>query len=175
MKKFSPILIAVIMLVLGLEVGQLSAGSPEPPGGPTAFGAQMHTLQQIYDRISNGGEFHHPHMSTFTEPSTAPGIGTTHTLSEIYFLLGQSAHVRRSGQTKCYDPGGGVTPCPNTGMDGELRRGAVWPSPRFTNNNNGTVTDNLSGLIWLRNANCAGGTRDWGTALGDIDSLNNSG
>jgi len=27
--------------------------------------------------------------------------------------------------------------------------------PRFTDNGNGTVTDNATGLIWLKNANCA--------------------
>lgn len=28
------------------------------------------------------------------------------------------------------------------------------PTQRFINNNNGTITDNLSGLIWLKDANC---------------------
>jgi len=28
------------------------------------------------------------------------------------------------------------------------------PSPRYTNNQNGTITDNNTGLIWLRNASC---------------------
>ncbi|MBU0942907.1 MAG: DUF1566 domain-containing protein [Proteobacteria bacterium] len=40
------------------------------------------------------------------------------------------------------------------GDDGSLQKGIALPSPRFTNNNNGTVTDNLTGLIWLTNANC---------------------
>ena len=30
------------------------------------------------------------------------------------------------------------------------------PSPRFTDNNDGTVTDNLTGLVWLKNANLFG-------------------
>ena len=40
------------------------------------------------------------------------------------------------------------------GDDGALQKGLAWPSPRFINNNNGTVTDNLTGLIWLKNAKC---------------------
>ena len=36
---------------------------------------------------------------------------------------------------------------------------------RFTDNNDGTVTDNLTGLIWLTDANCAGGTGNWNTAI----------
>jgi hypothetical protein len=31
--------------------------------------------------------------------------------------------------------------------DGALQMGRTWPSPRFTVNGNGTVTDQLSGLI----------------------------
>ncbi len=48
-----------------------------------------------------------------------------------------------------------------TGSDGDLQKGVDLPSPRFTDNSDGTVTDNLTRLIWLANANCtdtAGGT-----------------
>jgi hypothetical protein len=38
--------------------------------------------------------------------------------------------------------------------DGALQQGTAWPSPRFADNGDGTVTDNLTGLIWLKNANC---------------------
>ena len=41
-------------------------------------------------------------------------------------------------------------------------------------NENGTVTDNLTGLIWLKNANCAA-TRNWATALSDVVALNSDG
>ncbi len=47
----------------------------------------------------------------------------------------------RTGQTTSYA----------TGDDGDLQVGVDWPLPRFTDNNNGTVTDNLTGLIWLKN------------------------
>ena len=55
--------------------------------------------------------------------------------------------------------------------DGDLEKGVAWPNPRFTDNLNGTVTDNLTGLIWLKNANCFG-TRNWATALTDANTLN---
>jgi hypothetical protein len=35
-----------------------------------------------------------------------------------------------------------------------LKMGVAWPIPRFKDNGNGTVTDNLTGLIWLKDANC---------------------
>ena len=44
--------------------------------------------------------------------------------------------------------------CAGTGQDGEIQAGVDWPSPRFTDNGDGTVTDNLTGLMWLQDANC---------------------
>ena len=38
--------------------------------------------------------------------------------------------------------------------DGWLEKGVTWPSPRFTVNPGGTITDELTGLMWLADANC---------------------
>jgi len=54
------------------------------------------------------------------------------------------APVPKTGQTTSYI----------TGDDGDLEKGVAWPNPRFTDNGDGTVTDNLTGLIWLKDANC---------------------
>jgi hypothetical protein len=51
-------------------------------------------------------------------------------------------------------PKTGQTVSHAAGDDSNLRKGAAWPFPRFTNNGNGTVTDNLTGLVWLKNASC---------------------
>jgi hypothetical protein len=51
------------------------------------------------------------------------------------------------------------------GDDGDLQMGVSWPKPRFTDNGDGTVTDNLTGLIWLQDANCFEGGRIWTDAL----------
>jgi len=58
---------------------------------------------------------------------------------------------------------GAVTELPKTGQtdsqiradDGELKLGLEWPTPRFTDNNDGTLTDNLSGLMWVKDTFCA--------------------
>ena len=63
--------------------------------------------------------------------------------------------VEKTGQTTSF----------RTHDDGDLKKGVAWPTPRFTDNNNGTVTDNLTGLIWLKNANCAGAMENWNTAI----------
>jgi len=54
------------------------------------------------------------------------------------------APVPKTGQTESVLPGD----------DGDWQQGVTWPDPRFTDNGDGTVTDNLTGLIWLKNANC---------------------
>jgi len=66
------------------------------------------------------------------------------------------APVQKTGQTRCYDVYGHEVQCATSGQgqDGNLQKGVARPSPRFTVNNDGTVKDNLTGLVWLRNASC---------------------
>ncbi|KAF0200492.1 MAG: APHP domain-containing [Bacteroidetes bacterium] len=40
-----------------------------------------------------------------------------------------------------------------SGDDGGLKAGEPWPSPRLVDNNNETVTDRLTGLMWTMDAN----------------------
>ena len=62
--------------------------------------------------------------------------------------------IPQTGQTTCYDQDGWVIECTDSGQDGEYQMGVAWPEPRFVDNKDGTVTDNLTGLIWLQDANC---------------------
>jgi hypothetical protein len=64
------------------------------------------------------------------------------------------APVSQTGQTTCWETTGSPTNCARTGQDGNIQAGVAWPIPRFTDHSNGTVTDNLTGLIWLKDANC---------------------
>lgn len=91
-----------------------------------------------------------------------------------------AAKVPETGQASCYDASGTVISCAGTGQDGALKPGEAWPNPRFTDNNNGTITDNLTGLIWLKNSNCLEtvggiskslGTLTWTNALTWSNSL----
>src|SRR5262245_44674501 len=54
--------------------------------------------------------------------------------------------VTQSGQTTSFTPGD----------DGDIGAGVTLPTPRFTDNGDGTITDNLTALMWLKNANCTG-------------------
>jgi len=90
-----------------------------------------------------------------------------------------AAQAPQTGQTTCWDPADTTLPineipCTNAaarGEDGQVQAGVVPPSPRFTDNGDGTITDNLTGLIWLKNANCFG-QRTWAQALTDANTLN---
>lgn len=50
--------------------------------------------------------------------------------------------VPRTGQTRSY----------RKGDDGYYQYGSEWPEPRFTDHGDGTVTDNMTGLMWTKNA-----------------------
>ena len=91
----------------------------------------------------------------------------------------------KTGQTTCYDTSvpsvavacstAGISP----GQDGATQTGVAEPSPRFTVDGTGAcITDNLTGLMWTRNANLPAGTgaattglRTWQQALAYANDL----
>jgi Protein of unknown function (DUF1566) len=99
---------------------------------------------------------------------------------------GAPAPVAKTGQTTSFA----------SGDDGDLQEGVASPTPRFTKNVNavddtgggggiasngicdgtetcnGTITDHLTGLIWLQNANCFG-AQNWAAALTAANGLAN--
>lgn len=55
---------------------------------------------------------------------------------------------------QCYDAKGNLLECQGTDQDGDIMAGLAWPEPRFVDNRDGTVTDRLTNLMWLRDAGC---------------------
>lgn len=88
------------------------------------------------------------------------------------FLFAGSVNLPKTGQTTCYDESGNVIDCAGTGQDGDIQAGVDWPEPRFEDNGDGTITDHLTGLIWLKNAGCAG-SMNWYDALTWCNNLAN--
>jgi hypothetical protein len=152
-----------------------TAGAPsgftEPTSGPTA--GTGHTLNEIM--------------------AIAPALDSTNGATQTHVLAGRTfwgltsgqwglitgtaaaAPVPKTGQTQCYGLlAGWVVPCPldgYPGQDGDYQKGVTWPSPRFITSTAGIVTDTLTGLIWLQDANCFG-QRAWPEALTDAATLN---
>jgi len=190
------ICVGIVIGLLLATAGTALAGSLNPGVGPGGAGSQMFTLEQIYQRLASGAAG--AKMTAFSEPAAGPGSGTMHTLDEI--MAKAPAVDASSGATTVNVASGktfwGLTagqwglqtgtaaasaypaPVPRTGQtysygprdDGALQKGVVWPNPRFTDNGNGTVTDNLTGLIWLKNATCFG-QETWASALTSANSL----
>ncbi len=103
------------------------------------------------------------------------GIGPTvfdvkDSLNRGWPVRGDRSRVPRSGQKICFDAEGNPIDCQGTGQDGELQAGKPFPSSRFTDNGNGTVTDNMTRLVWLKNANPFG-FRVWEESLTLCNSL----
>jgi hypothetical protein len=87
--------------------------------------------------------------------------------------IAKPALVEVTGQTECFDTFGILIDCSSTagaGQDGDLQAGVPFPTPRFSDKGNGTVKDNLTNLIWLKNANCFGG-KTWQDALNAANNL----
>lgn len=73
--------------------------------------------------------------------------------------------IQKTGQTTCYDHLGNVITCGDfpAGQDADENRGVAWPSPRFVDNGDGTIFDNLTGLMWAKTPDTT--TRNWNTAI----------
>jgi hypothetical protein len=70
------------------------------------------------------------------------------------------ASLPRTGQRTSYA----------AGDDAANAQGVAWPSARFSDNGDGTVSDKLTGLVWLKNASCIDATT-WSDALGKANQL----
>ncbi len=70
------------------------------------------------------------------------------------------AALPRTGQTQSYA----------TGDDAAAAQGLAWPTVRFTDNGDGSITDHLTGLVWLKNAGCFAPAH-WAQALAAANQL----
>ena len=121
-----------------------AAGPPEKPGNPGLPGC-LAKVSELEDIVANQQE-------TILQQDAQ--------IDELEYMLQNFAPVPKTGQTQSYAPGD----------DGDLQLGVQWPDLRFTDNGNGTVTDHLTGLIWLRDANCLG-KLTWNDALDVSNNL----
>lgn len=80
---------------------------------------------------------------------------------------GGSTAVPRTGQIMSYAPGD----------DGDLQKGAAWPSPRFTDHGD-SVTDKLTGLMWVKAPHALSGNSSgqaWQDAVDYCNRLDHGG
>lgn len=154
----------------------------------------INELQSLLDLDSDRGPAlpdHHPFLhleasnywsSTSVAPAPALGWYTALAVGPPVFDLkinqmrvwpvrgSGDGKVPVTGQTLCYDEWGREIAAEGTGQDGELRMGVPFPQPRYLDHDDGTVTDQLTGLTWLRDAS-AFASMDWGRALATCNAL----
>ena len=111
-----------------------------------------------------------PFFGAVLAPAAAPAQDRV-VVIPLFETAGPPAPVAKTGQTTSYA----------TGDDGSLQKGVAAPTPRFTDNGNGTVTDRLTGLVWLKEGNCkifytgdntaTGNPRPWAQAVQSANLL----
>jgi len=179
MKKYTEKLLKTIpYIIIALLVGVTAvyAGSLTPPGAPSKT---MKSLSDLYELINTGAN---TPSTDFTTPATvAPtmhSLGDTYDLlatkisnidttkiltgTSIFGKAGSasagsafSSSPLKTGQTHCnqfadnYNSSSQV-PCPGTNQDGESQRGIARS---YTDNTDGTITDNKTGLMWQKCTN----------------------
>ncbi len=82
-------------------------------------------------------------------------------LAAMFFrhcALSYAFPIPDTGQTTCYGPSGSVTGCAGTGQDGAY----IINPMSYTDNGDGTVTDNVTGLMWQKQGD--GTQRSWSDA-----------
>jgi hypothetical protein len=58
------------------------------------------------------------------------------------------------------------------GDDGAVHKGVGWGASRFTDDGDGTVTDAVTGLVWLKDAGCLPAA-NWAAAIAEANGLGN--
>ena len=82
-----------------------------------------------------------------------------------------TAPISATGQTRCYSATGAIVDCNDPtcyGQDGLYQKGTPLPD-RFIDNEDGTVTDTKTGLMWQQNLSST--TYTWCNALAHCENL----
>jgi hypothetical protein len=170
MKSLSVIMTLTIWVVfavpaeaINITLAEVQNGVAVVQGNKAAKDTVITWETSAVGQTSKGGSF------SFSGVAPADCIATltigTETIDVALDHCAAPAPVPQTGQTTSYA----------AGDDGAIKAGVMIPNPRFTDNSNGTITDNLTGLIWLKNANCPNADRNWPTAIADVTSLNTNG
>ncbi|MGA7351005.1 MAG: DUF1566 domain-containing protein [Acidobacteriaceae bacterium] len=83
----------------------------------------------------------------------------------VWAVRGAGGGMVKLAATGYYDEPGQVV----AGDDGSVLAGVALTYPRFVDNGNGTVTDTVTGLVWLQQANCLAG--NWADSLVAVQGL----
>jgi len=148
----------------------LDYGSDKPP-----ILTKNHPFKRVRPAIYwvSTSLFPAPHISWQMTLGIGPTVFDLKTSrNRLWPVRGNQSRVPKTGQKQCFSevPGAPPIACAGTGQDGELQAGAAWPEQRFTDNGDGTVTDHMTNLVWLKNGNPFG-LRTWAQGLALCNAL----
>ncbi len=132
-----------------INVAEIAQGAVQIEGDQAKRNANITWEGVVVTKTNNGGVFK---FSTAILPQDCVGeLSDGVTTVDVVIAGCTTEQVSGGGVLKT-----GQTTTFATGDDGDYQAGVPVPNPRFTDNGDGTVTDNLTGLTWLKNASCLG-------------------
>jgi len=178
---------AICICVLAVPA---DAADLNPSWGPQS-GSGMYTLSEVYYYLTEGTEG--SIAASFQEPTSGPG-GSAIDLKTVYddvesafvqcsdlepgqIMKGKKFFSTKAGAWGVLTGTGGIlatgqTTSYRTGDDGDYEKGAAYD---YTDNMDGTITDNVTDLMWAQDgtgAGCAWGTlTDWDHAVDYCEAL----
>ena len=176
------VVVAVALISAGFLVGRTveKKGTPDSSSAPGV--TSSYTLEDIYNRLDTGAP---GSSSLFTEPIAGPGTATMHTLDDIMALIPDLGSNVAGGDGEIWFgiPDGIYRTKKATAQDSDLKAedirdgvqifdvtgtnltcvqctGTLDGTRWCDNEDNGTVTDMTTGLVWLKKADW-GGQKPW--------------
>ena len=165
MKRITATVIGVFAFLVGsvfpahaqhINVAEIAQGAVQIEGDQAKRNATITWEGVVVTKTNNGGVFK---FSTAILPQDCVGELSDGVTTVDVVIAGCTTQVSGGGVLKT-----GQTTTFARGDDGEYQAGVPVPNPRFTDNGDGTVIDNLTGLTWLKNASCLG-EQTWADAL----------
>jgi hypothetical protein len=145
-----------------INVAEIAQGAVRIEGDQAKRNAPITWEGVVVTKTTNGGAFK---FSTAILPQDCVGELNDGVTTVDVVIAGCTTQVSGGGVLKT-----GQTTIFATGDDGDVQAGVPVPNPRFTDNGDGTVTDNLTGLTWLKNVMCLG-QQTWADALAAANAL----
>ncbi len=153
--------VLLVLFCLFVSANLVFAGNINSPGPPSA-GSGMITMQELYDYLTSGLDPAAP--GDFKEPVSGPG-STGKSIQEIYegikLQFDDSAATPADVRTgvKFFSTESGTWGSRTGTANGCVPAcmGSLSPGGRWCDNEDGTVTDMTTGLVWLQKADWGGG------------------
>jgi hypothetical protein len=133
-----------------------------PVSGTVAYDKNTRTATFTPDSLLRYSTTYTATITTGAKNSSGTPLASDYSWRFTIYGVRPGASLPRTGQIASY----------GSGDDGDVEAGVAWPTPRFIDNMNGTVTDELTGLMWLKDGSCLG-YQSWKySSRWAIDSLN---